>query len=148
MAVRRVGNVRPNDSTSNIWGVAPNHIPGDVLSGAPGYGGQSLREAPGPVITEEHMVIAPDPHEKRVKAPPKERQKRITKAVMPQEKMEVAAPPEKRNINLRVPVAILERFKEPGPGYQSRMVSVLQLFLDQGGRFVGNDEETAPENNG
>lgn len=145
MAVKRVGSVRPPDSTSNIWNAAPNYIPGDILSDAPGYGGQELREAPGPVITEEHMAVAPEPRRKRAASTPKPRQKRATKAVAPRRAQKILPPPKRRNINLRVPVDILERFMEPGPGYQSRIVSVLQLFLDQGGRFVRDDEEIAPE---
>lgn len=135
MAVKRVGNVRPPDHMSNIWNATPDILPGDVLSGAPGYGGQELREAPGPVITEEHMVVVESP-----KKPPRRPRKpstRITEAVLERKrKPKIKAAPTRKNINLRIPLDVLDKFMEPGPGYQSRIVSVLRNFLNAGGKFA------------
>jgi uncharacterized protein (DUF4415 family) len=57
-----------------------------------------------------------------------------------------AEPVKRRNINIRVPMDILDRFMEPGPGYQSRMIEVLRLFLDEGGQFIIEEiQEDTPE---
>lgn len=144
MAVRRVGSNRLPDNRNNVWSVsAPNSIPGDVLSGAPNYGGQSLRESPGPIITESEMAV----HEvkeapTRAKAgKPKLGRKPRVRAVLPAKASRTVMVPAKdalsrTAINLRVPTKLLQRFKDGGAGYQGRIVAVLELFVQEGGTFT------------
>jgi uncharacterized protein (DUF4415 family) len=146
MAVRRIGNVRPPDSNT-IWGDSPHYVPGDIMAYAPGFGGQTLREAPGPIITEEHMAA---PRDAKPKKSPPPRDIPYTKVIKPRGTTEVVVPaevipPSRRNINIRIPVDILDVFMEPGPGYQSRIVEVLRLFIDEGGRFVNEIKEIPHE---
>lgn len=141
MAVRRVGSVRLPDDQNNAW-AAPNHIlPGDVLSGAPAFGGQSMREAPGPIVTEEHMAaVEPQEAPTQAKAPRQARKPRV-KAFLPPEASRVAVVPstEPANriaINLRLPAKLIEHYKLGGKGYQTRMIAVLELFIEEGGEFI------------
>jgi uncharacterized protein (DUF4415 family) len=71
MAVRRIGSNRLPDDPSNIWNASTFAAPGDVMHEAPGFGGQSLREAPGPIITESHMVASEAPKPKKRGRPAK-----------------------------------------------------------------------------
>jgi uncharacterized protein (DUF4415 family) len=141
MAVRRIGSMRMPDQPS-VWNPAPNAIPGDILSGAPDYGGQSLREAPALIVTESQMAIHEAPEVPTQTKEPKPKGKRAkVKAVLPPDASRVVAVPAKEQpnrmpINLRVPSAVLERYKEGGPGYQGRIIAVLELFLEEGGTFV------------
>jgi len=148
MAIKRVGNTRMNDNPGNTWNAAAtNEIPGDVLSGAPGFGGQTLREAPGPIITEVHMVA--EEHQKaptRAKAskeqPTTQRGKKPrTRAVLPPDakRFVVLQSKEATNrvaINLRMPKSLLNSYKSGGKGYQTRIIAVLELFLEEGGQFI------------
>jgi uncharacterized protein (DUF4415 family) len=145
MAVRRIGNTRLPDNPQNTWNVAaPNSIsPGDILSGAPGYGGQTLREAPGPFIGEEAMVtrILDEEPSKKAKKPSVRGRKPKIRAVLPVDAKRVVELPSKESlartaINLRVPVEVLKAYKTGGRGYQSRMIAVLELFLEEGGKFI------------
>ena len=152
MAIRRVGNTRLPDHESNIWNIsAPNTIlPGDVLSGAPGFGGQSLREAPGPVITETAMVTRILDEEPKIEAEkplqeakkPSIKGKRPTiKAVLPPDTdMTIACPSneakERTFINMRIPTRLLEHYRAGGRGYQTRIVAVLTMFVENGGEFI------------
>lgn len=133
MAIKRVGNRRMHDDPSNFWNPAQ---PGDVMHDAPGIYGQELREAPAIVITEAQM--APP---KRVGAGRKRAGKRVTTASLEtSERLEVKVPRKKTEpktpINLRIPNSLLKKYKKGGPGYQTRMISVLDLFFKQGGKFT------------
>lgn len=144
MAIKRVGSSRLPDNTQNVWNVAsPNTIiPGDVLSGAPGFGGHELREARGPVITEADMTAhevfnTPKTHRKHAKKPK-------VRAVLPPEASRIVElrgkdAPNRTAINLRIPTRLLQHFKDSGPKYQSRIVAVLELFVEEGGTFVEGD---------
>jgi hypothetical protein len=140
MKVRRVSSTRPPDHTSNTWNVAsPNSlIPGDILSGAPGFGGQSLREASGPVIMEEHMAVheAPAPSEK----PARTKKTRI-RAVLPREASRIISAsamdaPDRTAFNIRLPTKLLNRYKSMGRGTSARIIAVLELFIAEGGTFT------------
>jgi uncharacterized protein (DUF4415 family) len=149
MAIKRVGNVRLPGNESNVWSVAaPNHIlPGDVMSGAPAYGGQSMREAPGPIITESEMV-AVEPKEARTRAKkpkpspsPKKRKAPRVRPVLPPDAKRFVVLPSKEEanrtaINLRIPTKLLHHYKTGGKGYQTRMIAVLELFVEEGGEFI------------
>ena len=138
MKIRRIGNTRPSDHTGNTWNVAnPNSlIPGDVLSGAPAYGGQSLREAPGPVVLEEHMAV----HEPAPRPKARGRKPKVKAILPPDADMNVSMPggetPMRTAINLRIPTRLLNRYKSSGPKYQSRIIAVLEMFVREGGTFT------------
>ncbi|MFI5247653.1 MAG: hypothetical protein ACHQWV_03770 [Nitrospirales bacterium] len=146
--VRRVGSNRMPDSQSNVWSVSsPNSIsPGDILSGAPGYGGESLRES-SPIITEEHMVVK-EPQEaptrakkpKMSQSPAKPKRPRI-RAVLPPDAKRIVELPAAEGINrvainLRIPAKILNHYKSLGPRYQTKIIAVLGLFVEEGGKFI------------
>jgi uncharacterized protein (DUF4415 family) len=149
MAIKRIGNVRLPDNESNAWNIAtPNQIlPGDALSGAPAFGGQSMREAPGPIVTESEMV-AIEVKEARGRAkkskpsqPPKKRKAPRMRAVLPPDAKRYVVLPSKEGsnrtaINLRMPAHLLQHYKAGGPKYQSRMIAVLELFVEEGGEFI------------
>jgi uncharacterized protein (DUF4415 family) len=88
---------------------------------------------------------APAPVKKPVGRPRKERlepepQTRL-RAVLPENAKRVAKLPQRQkstrvNINLRMPMELLVQYKLGGPGYQTRMIAVLQMFLDEDGEFV------------
>lgn len=147
MAIRRVGSARLPDNPSNVWAKAPNRIhPGDIMADAPDFGGQSMREAQAPIITEDHMAFhevsdTPETHRKHTDDAPKKPSKPKVRAVLPPEAKRFvvlrspAADP-KTPINLRMPSDLLEKYKSGGPGYQTRMIAVLELFLAEGGQFI------------
>jgi uncharacterized protein (DUF4415 family) len=146
--IRRVGNTRPSDHAGNTWNVTnPNSlIPGDVLSGAPGYMGESLREAHGPVITETHMVSrdtpkTPETRRKHAGSAPVGGEKPRIRAALPKKAKRTVAIPqredvERKLISIRIPEGVLRHFKDGGPGYQGRIIAVLELFVEEGGTFV------------
>jgi uncharacterized protein (DUF4415 family) len=129
MAIKRIGSARMHDDPNNVWNPT---LPGDVMHGAPGVYGQELREAPGPVITEAEM------------APPAEEGKPVRKRMAPslpdEAVMEIKTAKKgeipKIPINLRIPTDLLQKYKKGGPGYQTRMISVLELFFKSGGTFT------------
>jgi uncharacterized protein (DUF4415 family) len=128
------------DDQRTIWNISqPNSLsPGDVLSGAPGYGGQPLREPPALIVTEEHMAVHEAPVASR--KPAKEKRPKV-RAVLPEDasrtvRMPVAEGKNRVAINLRIPAALLNAYKSGGPKYQSRIIAVLELFVQEGGTFI------------
>jgi uncharacterized protein (DUF4415 family) len=135
--IRRVGNVRLPDDQRSTWNVAsPNSInPGDILSGAPSYGGQPIRELAPIIVTEEHMVAVEPP-----KASVRGRKPKVKAVLPPDANMSLTlsgkGTPARTAINLRIPAGLLRHYKADGPKYQSRIIAVLEMFVREGGTFT------------
>lgn len=103
MAIRRIGSTRLPDNKDNVWNAAPRHTPGDVLAGAPGYGGQELREAPGPIITESHMVAMEPPVAKKRGRPAKKDKAAVSPSIAPVPPAQAKASPRKAKAEPKAP---------------------------------------------
>jgi uncharacterized protein (DUF4415 family) len=141
MAIKRIGSARLPDAVEKHWNYSPN------VFHAPPPDALLEREAAGPIITAAEMApgeaTPPQPKQKASKKPKKTSPAELT-PVFPKDAQLTLSPvtlkEKKEKICLSIPVAVLARFREDGPGYQLRIAQVLAEFWNIGGRFVSAEE--------
>jgi|WetSurMetagenome_2_1015567.scaffolds.fasta_scaffold00674_12 hypothetical protein len=142
--IRRVGNVRLPDDQRSTWNVTrPNSIVNHIDDD------QGMREAPGPVVTESHMSAMEPPKtpktcQKHAKNTPIRSKKPKIRAVLPHD-ADMSAVVHDREVplrtvfNMRIPTKLLQHYRESGPNTSARIIAVLEMFVREGGEFVGGD---------
>jgi uncharacterized protein (DUF4415 family) len=143
MAIRRIGNTRMPDAQNTAWDItSPNTIPTNALLKDQTDRNGPITESIGPIVTEEHMSVRTQstPSQSNPKKTTRPKRPKI-KAVLPPEanRTIIITPKETASrtaINLRMPNSLLMQYKSMGSRYQTRMIAVLELFLEEGGEFI------------